>query len=105
MKSSSKIEVMEPNTTIKPKQMYSVRDLETMGTFPWAKDNRTIIKLIEQDMKADNILQATKTGSGRQTRYQMQGANINKYIKKYGAILMATARKPYERNNKEANRS
>jgi len=92
---------METKQAIKPKQMYSVRDLETMGTFPWAKDNRTIIKLVEQDMVTDNLLQAVKTGSGRQTRYQMQGANINKYIKKYGAILMATARKPYERHAKK----
>lgn len=94
MKTDSTIPVMELLSTIKPKQLYSAADIARAETFPWARDQRTIAKLIEQDMQGENILQASVSGEGRQRRYEMEGKNIIKYLTKYGAVLIATARKP-----------
>lgn len=91
---------MSLTQAIKPKQSYGPADIARMGTFPWARDHRTIVKLIDQDMAGENLLQANVTGTGRQRRYEIEGKNIIKYLNKYAAVLMSTARKPktYGRN-------
>ena len=79
--------------TIKPKQIYAPADLVRMGTFPWARDHRTIVKLIERDRSGENLLQANIEGEGRGLRYQIEGKNIIKFLNKYGTFLTGTVRK------------
>jgi len=92
--------IREITKVIKPKHTYAPADLVRMGTFPWARDHRTIVKLIEQDLAGENILEADVSGEGRQRRYQVVGKNIIKYLNKYAAVLMSTARKPKTYGNK-----
>ncbi len=92
---------MSLTKAIKPKQSYGPADITRMGTFPWARDHRTIVKQIEQDRAGENLLQAVVTGEGKQRRYEIEGKNLIKYLKKYAVVLMSTARKPktYVRNS------
>lgn len=92
---------MSLTKAIKPKQSYGPADITRMGLFPWARDHRTVVKLIEQDSNGEGILEARTSGQGKQKRYEIEGKNIIKYLKKYAAVLMSTARKPktYGRNN------
>lgn len=92
---------MSLTKAIKPKQSYGPADITRMGLFPWARHQRTVVKLIVQDRAGENLLQANVTGEGRQRRFEIEGKNIIKYLNKYAAVLMSTARKPktYERDN------
>lgn len=94
MQSDDTLTVMSLTKAIKPKRIYTASDIVTGAYFPWARNYRTVLKLIENDMAGENILQAVEEGEGRQRRFQIQGRNIIKYIKKYGPVLIGTARKP-----------
>lgn len=85
---------MDLTQAIKPKQIYTVTDIVTENILPWARNYRTIVKLIEQDLAGENILEAEVAGEGRQRRYSISGRNIIKYVKKYGPVLIGSVRKP-----------
>lgn len=85
---------MDLTQAIEPKRIYTASDLVTGAYLPWARNIRTVKRMIDTDMAEENILQAIVEGEGRQRRYQLQGKNIIKYIKRYGPALMATVRKP-----------
>ena len=97
MTTNGTITVMDLTRDIKPKP-YTVTELVRMQAFPWARDHRTIIKMITEDLAGENILRAEVSGSGRQRRYQIHGTHIINYIQKYGAVLIPTARKPKQQH-------
>lgn len=72
----------------------TLADLVELQLIPWARDARTIVRLIDADIAGAKILKAQVTGDGRQRRYLIRGSAITKYIKIYGPAMMATARKP-----------
>lgn len=84
-----------------PKREYTIEEIAGMQLIPWARDPRTIRRIILIDSKGD--LDATVSGKGTQRRYLVKGSNIIKYLRKYGPVLMHTTRKPkqtYGRRNK-----
>lgn len=92
--------VKELQSAFKPKQTYSIADLVDMEAMPWARDHRTIRKLIEQDRTSEDILQARIQGEGKRKRYLIQGKNISNYIKKYGPALLGLQTKTYVKQAK-----
>jgi hypothetical protein len=94
MQTNDTITVMDLTKAIEPKRIYTASDLVTGAYLPWARNIRTVKKLVDNDMAGENILNATIDGEGRQRRYQIEGKNIIKYIKKYGPALIGTVRKP-----------
>lgn len=82
---------------------YTAQDIRELKLFPWATSDRTITKVIERDAySGENILHAQIHGEGRQRRYYIEGANIMKFVTKYGPALMPGAKpKQHEKNKKE----
>lgn len=82
---------------------FSSQEIRTQGLFPWARNDRTIVKLIERDTTSgENILRARIEGEGRQRRYFIKGRQIIKYIEKYGPALMVRVPKPKRHEHKKA---
>ncbi len=77
-----------------PSRVYGLMDFKTLSLLPWAKDERTVRKILEQDKKGSNILHAKITGTGSNRRYLVEGRYIIKYLQIYGPALMGTVRKP-----------
>jgi len=77
-----------------PKRVLSVEDIREMQAMPWARDARTIRKMIELDAKGERVLAAKIVGLSTQKRYAVQRAHLIKYLRKYGPVLMHHARKP-----------
>lgn len=77
-----------------PKREYTIEEIRELRLIPWARDVRTIRKIILLDSKGEKLLAAKITGKDSQRRYLVRGAQIIKYLKKYGPVLMHTARKP-----------
>lgn len=73
---------------------YTVQGIREANIFPWARNERTIARIIRQDMKEGNELCARIEGEGNGRRYFVKGKNIIKYIERYGPVLMRTIRKP-----------
>lgn len=88
-----------------PKREYTIEEIQEGEFIPWARDPRTIRKIIMLDSKGEGILDAAITGKGTQRRYLVKGSNIIKYLRKYGPVLMHTARKPKQNNYEPKKRS
>lgn len=82
-----------------PNKTFTLSEIASMQLMPWARDSRTIRKLIERDFEGANLLNATVKGVGGQRRYTMQAKDIRKYLQTYGPALMGTTRqlKNYDR--------
>ncbi len=82
-------------------------DFKTLRLLPWAKDERTVRKILEQDKKGPNVLRAKITGTGSNRRYLVEGKYIISYLQIYGPALMGTVRKPkqiYGKRRKQGRR-
>lgn len=66
---------------------YTVEGIRAMGLFPWARNARTIVKIIKLDMEGDNELRARVEGEKNGKRYFIKGKDILSYIERYGAVL------------------
>ena len=86
--------VRELTRSLKPKHQYTLMEIARGELIPWARDHRTIIKLIEQDANGAQLLAAKVEGDGRQRRYTIEGKNLKKYLTKTAPLLLHTARKP-----------
>lgn len=75
-----------------PKREYAIADVKRMGLIPWARNYRTLQKIVVQDFFGENVLEARIEGEGRQVRYLMKGANIIKFIKRYGPMARKSKR-------------
>lgn len=84
---------------LKPKHQYTLMEIARDGIIPWARDHRTIIKLIENDANGAQLLAANVTGAGRQRRYTIEGKNLKKYLTRTAPLLLHTARKPKQNVN------
>ncbi len=82
------------NTVIKriePLRDYNLSHIKDEGLFPWAKNIRTVRKIVHQDKVTENVLKAVITGEGRALDYKIKGRNISKFLEKYGpGFMLAT---------------
>lgn len=76
-----------------PKRTYTLAEISEHQFFPWARNGRTLRKMLEADRKGPNILQSKITGTDNRRRYLVEARNITKYLSIYGSILTVTARK------------
>jgi hypothetical protein len=71
---------------------YNLSHIRDEGLFPWTRDIRTIRKMVHRDYWGENLLKALVSGAGRALEYKIKGANIIRFIEKYGpGLMMATA--------------
>lgn len=77
-----------------PEKVYGLMDFKALKLLPWARDERTVRKILEADKKGQNLLHAKITGTGTKRRYLVAGKYIINYLQIYGPILMGTVRKP-----------
>jgi len=76
-------------TKVDPKQTYTATDISREGLIPWARDPRTIARIL-----ASGVIKTEMTGESTQKRYTVKGSELQEYIKKYGPVLQHTVRKP-----------
>lgn len=77
---------------IDPKRIYTLTEIEGLHLIPWAKNGRTIRKIISQDSRGPKTLKARVTGAGSQKRYTVPGSGIKSYLQTYGPFLIGTVR-------------
>lgn len=77
---------------IDPKKEYELTTLAKLGVFP-QKDLRTLRKIVQRDYWGENLLKAKIEGEGNGKRYQIKGANIIKFLERYGSGLALTVPK------------
>lgn len=75
-----------------PKRWYKLSELQEKKVMPWAKNGRTIRKILDADRKGPNLLKSQITGIASQRRYLVQGQHLIKYLLIYGPGLMALVR-------------
>ena len=75
-------------------QTYSLTQLMGLRLIPWARNDRTLRKLILADRKASNLLDSTVTGKGSQVRYTVTAAGLKNYLATYGPAFASKVRKP-----------
>lgn len=80
-------------TNIDPKRKYSLVDIVTEGLMPWARNSRTVRKIIEQDRKGHNLLKTTIKGRSGQRRYEVLGDDLIAYLTIAGPYLIGAVRK------------
>lgn len=71
----------------------TLADIARLKLIPWARDARTIIKMIDADAAGKNILGATVDGKRSQRRYLIRGTAVTRYVEMYGPIMMGQVRK------------
>lgn len=81
--------------------MYSLTEIAERKLFPWVRNERSVRKHLEADLAGPNLLKAQITGADSQKRYLVSGKNIIKYLQIHGLALMATARKPKQKDVKK----
>ncbi len=87
MTSHDSIISMSITNTIKkidPEREYNLSNIITDAIFPWARDIRTVRKIVMRDHGGEKVLRAKITGSGRSLEYRIKGENIIKFLEKYG---------------------
>lgn len=67
-------------TKINPKEWYSLNAIAKEKMLPWAKDIKTVRKVVDHDLKNGKILQPVITNTGHGKRYLIKGENILKFI-------------------------
>lgn len=71
---------------------FSCGMIARLRLLPWATNQRTIVKMIMLDRTSGNSLRSRIEGSGKSTRYIISGADLLRYVLKYGPLLMQTKR-------------
>ena len=82
---------------VDPKKVYTIKDIKQHGFLPWAKDTRTVRKILQS-----GVLKAKVTGEFNRKRYFVKGTDLQAYINHYGSALMRTARTKHG-NEKRSN--
>lgn len=77
-----------------PKRKYTLAEIQAMRMMPWAKNGRTIRKILDADRSGPNLLKSKITGTASQRRYLVEGRHLISYLQEYGPGLMALVRKP-----------
>ncbi|MES2216663.1 MAG: hypothetical protein V4481_05215 [Patescibacteria group bacterium] len=83
------------------KMVYTLKHVNDLRLIPWANNYNTLRRLIKLDSERGNILKVVKKGSGRLTRYEIEGLNIINYVKKFGPGAMLMTRKPKQKYGKK----
>ncbi len=85
-------------------KVYTVDNIQRMKLMPWARNSRTIVKILQADIQGPNFLGTQITGTDKHTCYLVPKKQLIKYLQIHGPGLMALARKPkrkiYGRNTK-----
>lgn len=76
---------------------YSLMEAQRLGLIPWARNVRTLRKIIDADIESGNLFGAIVTGTASQRRYLLTARGIIKYLQTYGPALMGTVRKPKQK--------
>lgn len=102
MTMNSTLKDMGKNNTqqIESEKEYCLSDIVRGGYFPFARDIRTVRKIVKQDFFGDNALRAMIRGGGKNPEYRIQGANIIKFVEVYGPGLMIFKRNVKRNNTK-----
>jgi len=79
------------NTKVNPNKKYTATEIKRLGLLPWAKDSRTIAKILDSGVLKAKI-QKPDASKVTQKRYQVLGKDIIIYIKTYGPALMLTVK-------------
>ena len=72
---------------IEPDKIYNLSHITGQGLFPWARNIRTVRKVVNRDHQTENMLRTVMTGEGRALDYKIKGKNIIKFLEKYGPGL------------------
>lgn len=89
---SAKVEALKPSTKL------TINTIVKQHLLPWAKDERTVKKIIRADLHGPNILKAD-TGDIKSV-YIVEARNLNRYIKAYGPAFMYKYDKDYYKESK-----
>lgn len=76
---------------------FTLGDIESLKLIPWARNGRTIRRLIEADAIGRNVLQAKISGEGSRRSYLVRPKRMAKYLLTYGPAMMATVRNTKEK--------
>ena len=68
-------------------------EIHEAGFFPWAKNQRTVQRIVEADRNGENMLQSEVSGEGRLRRYKVTGKHLKKFLEKYGPGMSIRGRK------------
>lgn len=77
---------------VEPAKEYNLSNIRDEALFPWAKDIRTIRKIVKRDGTDKNILKCATTGTGRALDYKIKGKNIILFLELYGPGFMMSAK-------------
>lgn len=77
-----------------PKKEYTITDFVKFNLVPWARDGRTVEKILKADHNGSDILHAKITGTDTYRRYLVQGRYIINYLQIYGPHMMVMVRQP-----------
>lgn len=78
---------------IDPQKDYNLSTITAEEIFPWAKNIRTVRKIVRRDYSEENMLKSLITGEGRALDYKIKGKNIIRFIERYGEGLMMSVLK------------
>lgn len=94
---SSTIDLMKSKVeALRRNRVYTLKEITQV--MPWAKNGRTVRKILEADVHGPNMLHCEITGTGSQRRYFVEGKYLISYIKNYGPALLGTIRKPKQKD-------
>lgn len=69
---------------IEPSRYYNVNEIYRLGFVPWANNHVNVYRLVERDMKRDNVLRALvveEYANGKRA-IRIQGKNLKRYLEK-----------------------
>jgi hypothetical protein len=78
---------------IEPEREYGLMEIHEAGFFTWAKNQRTVQRIVEADRNGENMLKAEVSGEGRLRRYRVKGKHLKKFLEKYGPGMSIRGRK------------
>lgn len=85
---------------VEPKRTYTATEIKELGLLPWARDTRVIARIL-----SSGLIKAKVSGTLTHKRYLVKGKDLVEYIKKYGPVLMHTARKLTNKKHGKGSRS
>lgn len=77
---------------IEKNRSYNLMEVVGLG-LPFARNYRTVRKLVDADRRGANVLQARITDAGGHQRTAVKGARLLKYLQAYGPVLYSRVRK------------
>lgn len=84
----SQVELLKKN----PRKLYNITEIEELKLIPWARNNRTLLKIIDADKRGANLLRVEIVGVSKGRRYLVPAGGIIKYLQIYGPALIGTVR-------------